>query len=64
MYAGPTKAITGSALNKSQARKWGTYFAEEFRYLGHVMASDCRDDDIEKQSRRENVVGIMLVRKF
>ena len=24
MYAGPTKAMTGSVLNKSQARKWGT----------------------------------------
>ena len=24
MYAGSTKAITGSVLNKSQARKWGT----------------------------------------
>ena len=24
MYAGPAKAITGSVLNKSQARKWGT----------------------------------------
>ena len=25
MYAGPTNAITGSVLNKSQARKWGTW---------------------------------------
>ena len=28
-------------------------FVEEFRYLGHMMTADCRDDkDIKKQSRR------------
>ena len=33
-------------------------FVEEFRYLGHVMTSDCREDkDIKKQFRRENAVG-------
>ena len=38
---------------------------EEFRYLGHIMTADCRDDkDIKKQFRRENAVGNMLVRKF
>ena len=43
MYAGPTKAITGSVLNKSQAR------VQEFRYLGHVITADCGDDkDIKK----------------
>ena len=40
-------------------------FLYEFSYLGHVMTTDCRDDkDIEKQFRRQNAVGNMLVRKF
>ena len=40
-------------------------FVEEFRYLGHIMTADCRDDkDIKKQFRRQNAVGKMLVRKF
>ena len=40
-------------------------FVEEFRYLGHIMTADCRDDkDIKKQFRRQNAVGSMLVRKF
>ena len=38
---------------------------EEFRYLGHIMTADCRDDKIlKKQFRRQNAVGNMLVRKF
>ena len=33
-------------------------------YIGHFMTADCRDDkDIEKQFRRQNSVGNMLVRK-
>ena len=37
---------------------------EEFRYLGHIMTVDCRDDkDIIKQFRRQNAVGNILVRK-
>ena len=40
-------------------------FVQEFRYLGHVMTADCRDDkNIEKQFMRQNAVGNMLVRKF
>ena len=40
-------------------------FVEEFRYLGHIMTADCRDDkDIKKQFRRQNAVGHMLVRQF
>ena len=40
-------------------------FVQEFRYLGHVMIADCRDDmDIKKKLMRQNAVGIMLVRKF
>ena len=40
-------------------------FVQEFRYLGHVMTADCRDDkDIKKQFRMQNAVGKMLVRKF
>ena len=61
----PTKAIRGSVLNKSQARKWGTCFIEELSYLGQVMTADCRDDkDINKQFRKQNAIGNMLVRKF
>ena len=65
MYAGPAKTITGSVLNKSQARNGELSFVEEFRSLGHIMTADCRDDkDIKKQFRRQNAVGNMLVRKF
>ena len=40
-------------------------FVDQFRYLGHVMTADCRDDnDVVKQFRRQNTVGNMLVRKF
>ena len=39
-------------------------FVYEFCYLGHVMTADCQDKDIEKQFRRQNAVGNMLVRKF
>ena len=49
MYAGQAKTIIGSLLNKSQARKEELSFVEEFRYLGHIMTADCRDDnDIKK----------------
>ena len=40
-------------------------FVKEFRYLGHIMTADCRDDkDIKKQLRSQNAVYNMLVRKF
>ena len=40
-------------------------FVQEFRYLGHLMTADCRDEkDIKKQFMRQNAVGNMLVRKF
>ena len=40
-------------------------FVQEFRYLGHVMTVDSRDDkDIKKQFRRQNAVRDMLVRNF
>ena len=40
-------------------------FVVKFRYLGHVMTADCRDDkDIKKQFSRQTAVGNMLVRKF
>ena len=40
-------------------------FVDEFRYLGHIMTTDCTDDkDIKKQFSRQNAVGNMLVRKF
>ena len=62
MYAGPTKAITESVLNKSQARKLVTRLCREVRYLGHVMTAGCSDDKyIKKQFRRQNAVANMLV---
>ena len=40
-------------------------FVEEFRYLGHIMTADCREDkDIKTQFRRQNAVGNILVIKF
>jgi len=40
-------------------------YVDEFKYLGHIITSDGRDDrDISKQFRRQNAVGNMLVRKF
>ena len=41
MYAGPTKAIR---LGNEELS-----FVEEFRYLGHVMTADCRDDNYIKK---------------
>ena len=64
MYAGPTKAITGSELNKRQARKWETYLCWRVSLPRNVITA-CRDGkDIKKQFRRQNAVGNMLVRKF
>ena len=49
MYAGPIKAITGSVLNRVRLGNEELSFVQEFRYLGHVMTADCRDDkDIKK----------------
>ena len=40
-------------------------YVDEFRYLGHIITADCRDDkDVVKQFRRQNAVGNMLGRKF
>ena len=40
-------------------------FVEEFRYLWHIMTTDCRDDkDIKKQFRGQNAFGNMLVRNY
>ena len=40
-------------------------FVKEFRYLGHVMTADRRDDkDIKKQFRRQTTLGNMPARKF
>ena len=34
-------------------------FVEEFRYIGHSMTADCRDDkDIKKQFRRQNLSNL------
>lgn len=40
-------------------------YVDEFRYLGHIICSNGRDDkDIHKQFRRQNAVGNMLLRRF
>lgn len=40
-------------------------FVDEFQYLGHIISADCTDDkDVTKQTRRQNAVGNMLIRKF
>ena len=49
MYAGSTKAIAGSAAAAAG-------FVEEFRYLGHLMTADCRDD---KDIKKKNLGGKM-----
>ena len=53
MNAGPAKTITGSVLNKSLARDEELSFVEEFRYLGHIMTADCRDDKDIKETIQE-----------
>ena len=43
----------------------GLQYVNEFRYLGHIVTDDFRDDkDIAKQFRRQNAVGNMLIRRF
>ena len=37
---------------------------KEFRYLGHIMTADCRDDKDIKKIRIENAIGNMMVKKF
>ena len=65
MYAGPTKAITGSVLKRVRLGNEELSFVQEFRYLGHIMTADCRDDkDIKKQFMRQNAAGNMLVIKY
>jgi hypothetical protein len=40
-------------------------YVDEFQYLGHIITADCTDNkDIAKQTRRQNAVGNMLIRKF
>ena len=40
-------------------------YVDDFKYLGHIISSDCKDDkDVCKQFRRQNAVGNMLIRKF
>ena len=59
------KQSQGRYSTKVRLRKEELGFVEEFRYLGHVMTADCRDDkDIKKQFRRKIAVGNMLVWKF
>lgn len=57
-----TKCIfsTRLTLNDTQLE-----YVEDFKYLGHIISSDGRDDkDILKQFRRQNAVGNMIIRKF
>ena len=65
MYAGPTKQSQGQFSTRVRLGNEELSFVEEFRYLGHIMTANCRDDkDIKKQFRRQNAVGNVLVRKF
>ena len=59
MYAGPTKAITVWYSTRVRLGDVELSFAEEFRYLGHVMTADCRDHkDIKKQFRSKMQLAI------
>ena len=66
MYAGPKKKQSqGRYSTRVTVGNEELSFVEEFRYLGHIMTADCRDDkDIKKQFRRQNAVGNMLFIKF
>ena len=69
-----TKTVCMLVLPKQSQSRYSTRvrlgneeltFVEEFRYLGHVMTAESRDDeDIKKQFRRQNAVGNMVIRKF
>ena len=40
-------------------------FVDEFRYLRHVLTPNCRDNkDVEKELRKRNAIGDMLIWKF
>ena len=59
------KQSQGQFSTRVSLRNEELSFVEKFCYLGHIMTADCRDDkDINKQFRRQNAVGNMLVRKF
>ena len=65
MYAGRVKQSQGRFSTRVRLGNEELSFVEEFRYLGHIMTVDCRDDkDIKKRFRKQNAVGNMLVRKF
>ena len=65
MYAGPAKQSQGRYSKRVRLGNEELRFVEEFRYLGHIMTADCRDNkDIKKQFRKQNAVGNMLLRKF
>ena len=58
------KQSQGQFLTRVRLGNEELSFVEEFRYQGHIMTADCRDDkDINKQLRLQNAVGNM-VRKF
>ena len=46
--------------SNQSSHKVGTQlgFVDEFRYLGHVLTADCRDDKDIKKIRRQNAVGM------
>ena len=59
------KQSQGQYSTRVRLRNEELSFVQEFRYLGHVMTTDCQDDkDIKKQFMRQSAVGNMLVRKF
>ena len=64
MLARP-KQSQGRCSTRVRLRDEELCFVDEFRYLGRAMSVDFRaDKDIEKQFRRQNAVGNVLVRKF
>ena len=44
VYAGPTKAIQGQYSTRVRLGNKELILVKEFRYLGHVITADCRDD--------------------
>ena len=59
------KQSQGQYSTRVRLRNEELSFVQEFCYLGHVMTTDCQDDnDIKKQFMGQNAVGNMIVRKF
>ena len=54
MFAGPAKQSQGRFSTRVKLGNEELSFVGEFRYLGHIMTADCREDkDIKKTIREE-----------